>query len=177
MRTATNRSELTAFLAALCLFLSTVEYIIPKPIPFLRLGLANLPVLISLRFLSVPALLLLILLKVLGQALVQGTLVSYVFLFSLAGTLSSGLLMILLSRILGRHISLIGLSVLGALASNLAQVILAVNLIFGRNGWLIAPFLFGIGLATSCLLGLFAERFVETSQWVKQTLAADHSRE
>jgi len=177
MRTVTDKLDRIAFLAALCLFLSTVEYIIPKPVPFLRFGLANIPILISLHYLSVPSLLLLILLKVLGQALVQGTFFSYVFLFSLAGTASAGLLMILLSRLLGRHISLIGLSVLGALASNLAQVLLAVHLLFGKNGWLIAPFMIGIGLVTSCLLGYFAENFVSTSRWVRQALAMDHSME
>lgn len=177
MRKLTDRLDLIAFLAALCLFLSTVEYIIPKPVPFLRFGLANLPILIALNYLSIPSLFLLILLKVLGQALVQGTFFSYVFLFSLTGTVSGGLLMILISRLLGRHISLIGLSVLGALASNLAQVLLAVHLLFGRNGWLIAPFLIGIGLVTSCLLGYFAENFVTASRWVRQTLAVNHSRE
>ncbi len=176
MRTVTDKLDLIAFLAALCLFLSTVEYVIPKPVPFLRFGLANLPILISLNYLSVPSLLLLILLKVLGQALVQGTFFSYVFLFSLTGSVTGGLLMIFLSRILGRHISLIGLSVLGALASNLAQVLLAVHLLFGRNGWLIAPFLIGIGLVTSCLLGYFAENFVRASRWVRQALAVNHSR-
>ncbi|RKX72867.1 MAG: heptaprenyl diphosphate synthase, partial [Spirochaetes bacterium] len=32
-----DRREITAFLGALCLFLSAVEYLIPKPMPFFRL--------------------------------------------------------------------------------------------------------------------------------------------
>lgn len=43
------RSRLVAFFAALCLFLVAVEYAIPKPLPFLRLGLTNLPVILSLQ--------------------------------------------------------------------------------------------------------------------------------
>jgi heptaprenyl diphosphate synthase len=175
MRTATDRLDVIAFLAALCLFLSTLEYVIPKPIPFLRLGLANLPILISLPYLPVPSLLLLVLLKVLGQALVQGSLYSYVFLFSLSGSFASGTVMILLSRLAGRSISLIGISVMGALASNACQTLLAVFLVFGKNGWLIAPILMGVGLASSLLLGLFAEKFVRTSRWVKETLIGTHS--
>ncbi|MDR1230490.1 MAG: heptaprenyl diphosphate synthase, partial [Spirochaetaceae bacterium] len=30
-----------ALLGAFCLFLSSIEYMIPKPLPFMRLGIAN----------------------------------------------------------------------------------------------------------------------------------------
>jgi heptaprenyl diphosphate synthase len=159
--------DLVVFLAALSLFLSTVEYVIPKPIPFLRLGLANLPLLIALHLLPLPYLLLLILMKVLGQALIQGTLFSYVFLLSFSGSMAGGLVMIVASRCLGRHISLLGVSVLGALANNSAQIAIAVLLIFGSNGWLMAPPVIGIGVVTSAILGLFARRFVDSSRWLK----------
>ena len=43
-----RRADLVSFLGALCMFLSAIEYIIPKPIPFLRVGIANLPMLFSL---------------------------------------------------------------------------------------------------------------------------------
>jgi len=39
-----NRSDVTALLAAFCFFLSTIEYMLPKPMPFMRLGIANLPI-------------------------------------------------------------------------------------------------------------------------------------
>ena len=39
---------LLPILGACSMFLSTVEYLFPKPLPFMRLGLANLPVLIGL---------------------------------------------------------------------------------------------------------------------------------
>ncbi len=168
MPTRTDRLDVVAFLAALSLFLSTVEYVIPKPVPFLRLGLANLPLLISLAVLPVPHLLALILLKVLGQTLIQGTLFSYVFLLSLSGSLAGGVVMILAGRLPERSISLIGVSMLGALASNTAQLLLAVHLVFGRGGLLLAPPLLGVGLATSVLLGIFAEQFVRTSRWVRE---------
>ncbi|MCK5201492.1 MAG: Gx transporter family protein, partial [Spirochaetales bacterium] len=35
-----------ALFAAFCIFLSTVEYLIPKPFPFFRLGLANFPIIV-----------------------------------------------------------------------------------------------------------------------------------
>ena len=69
--------------------LASIEYIIPKPLPFMRLGLANLPVLIGLETLAPPAFLLLVLLKVIGQALIMGTLFSHIFILSFCGSIAS----------------------------------------------------------------------------------------
>ena len=37
-----------ALLGAFCLFLSTIEYMIPKPMPFMRIGIVNLPLMLAL---------------------------------------------------------------------------------------------------------------------------------
>lgn len=158
--------DLVAFLGALCLFFSTIEFLIPKPIPFLRVGIANLPILIGLELLSPAEFFLLILLKILGQGLVSGTLVSYVALFSAVGSFSAAAVMFTAHRLLSPWISLIGVSVLGALASNGAQIILARVLIFGQGAWLIAPPFIALGTVTSILLGVFASRFKRESRWL-----------
>jgi heptaprenyl diphosphate synthase len=161
-----RRVDLVAFLGALCMFLSAVEYMIPKPIPFLRVGVANLPILISLDLLPVPYLLLVVVLKVIGQGLVGGTLFSYVLLFSAAGSFSSSLAMLLTRRLFGTRVSLVGTGVIGALFGNTAQIVLARFLIFGEGAWLIAPPFLAIGTITAALLGVFAERFVARSVWL-----------
>ena len=150
------------------MFLSTIELLIPKPVPFLRVGIANLPILLGLEILSPGEILLLVVLKVLGQGLVGGTLISYVFLFSAAGSFASALSMMGIRALLGRRISLLGTSVTGALAGNVMQVLLARLLIFGEGAWLIAPPFLALGTATSALLGLFAERFSRVSVWMKK---------
>jgi heptaprenyl diphosphate synthase len=158
--------ELIAFLGALCLFFSTIEYLFPKPFPFFRLGLANLPILISLQLFSPGYVLLLVLLKVLGQALINGTLASYVFLFSLSGSYASALVMLTVHRLMGDRVSLVGVSVYGAIASNVVQIFLSVTFIFGQTAWIIAPPFIGLGVASGLAVGLFAERFSERSQWL-----------
>jgi heptaprenyl diphosphate synthase len=145
---------------------------IPKPIPFLRVGIANLPILISLDLLPVPSLLLVIVLKVLGQGLIGGTLISYVFLFSAFGSFASGLSMLAIRRAFGGRISLVGVGVLGALFSNMAQILLARVLIFGEGAWLIAPPFLAIGTVTATVLGLFADRFVARSKWLASVRGA-----
>jgi heptaprenyl diphosphate synthase len=167
MPSAIKNLDTIALLGALCLFLSGIDFIIPKPVPFIRIGLANLPVLIGLFILNPKEVIILILLKVLGQALIQGSLFSYIFFFSLTGSLASGIMMLIVKLIFHRHISLIGISILGALTGNMGQVSVAVFFIFGESGWIIAPVVLSIGLVTSTLLGILAQRFIEKSKWIK----------
>jgi len=167
-----------SFFAAICLFLSAVEYAIPKPLPFMRLGLANLPILLSLAKMRKRDTLLLIVLKILGQALISGTLFSYVFVFSAAGSFASGLTMLALYTLFRRKkfLSNLGLSVAGALANNCAQVAVARVMVFGENTKYIAPVLFATGLVTGLLLGFFANAFCSESQWYKNiSMAAEAS--
>lgn len=138
----TRRADLVSFLGALCMFLSAIEYIIPKPIPFLRVGIANLPILISVDLLPVPFLLLVVVLKVIVQGLVGGTLFSYVLLFCAAGFFSSALAMLHARRLFSVRILLVGVSVIRALIGNTAQILLA-----------------------AALLGAFSEGFTARSAW------------
>ncbi len=156
---------LIAQLGALALFLSTIEYMIPKPIPFMRLGLANVPIMLALPLLDPAGFFLLVLMKILGQALVNGTLFSYIFLFSLCGSVSSSLVMFLLYRRLGRFVSYLGISMAGALTSNLVQLLLSRYIMFGPSVWIIAPPFLIMGLVTSIVLGLFVMRFSTQSAW------------
>jgi uncharacterized membrane protein len=166
------RYGVIAFLGGLSLFLSTIEYVFPKPVPFFRLGLANIPILLSLGVLSPKELLLLGMLKILGQGLVNGTLASYVFLFSLGGTTASILAMYGYYRLFPNHSSYIGISLIGALASNLVQVWLSLQFIFGRSAWIIVPYFLGMGGATGLVMGLFASVFVRKSTWFSDWLSS-----
>ena len=167
----TARSETTtAWFGALCFFLSTVEYMIPKPLPFLRLGLANLPLMLSIEALPFPFWCVLILIKILGQGLIGGPLFSYVFLFSAAGTITSAFVMYTLKKGLRGRISWIGISVAGAFASNAAQLSLARFYIFGESAWYIAPPFIAVGIASGTLLGIFANGFSRKSVWYAKVL-------
>jgi heptaprenyl diphosphate synthase len=167
--------RLVPLAAAVSLFLATIEYIIPRPLPFLRLGLANLPLLLTLDLLPPVPFLLLIGLKILGQSLIQGSLFSVIFLFSAAGNLASGLLMYGAYRLFAGRMSLIGISILGALASNLSQLALARVFVFGPSAWLIAPPFLLVGLATSTALGVAAQQYRKRSVWLKKVAKAIES--
>ncbi|MFW6363131.1 MAG: Gx transporter family protein [Spirochaeta sp.] len=158
--------RLVPFLGALCLFFAAIEYLFPKPVPFFRLGLANLPILLVLDFLPVPLVVIVVMLKVFGQGLINGTLASYVFLFSLFGSLASTAVMILVHRLGARRISLVGVSLCGAVASNLIQVLLSIWFIFGAGSWVIAPLFLSMGTLSGLIVGVLAERFHARSRWL-----------
>ena len=163
-----SKENLVALCAAVCLFLSSIEYIIPKPLPFMRLGLANLPVLIALTLLSSRYVFILIFLKIAGQALIHGSFLSIAFLFSFSGALASGLAMMAARQLLGKKISLIGISIIGAFTSNMVQILIARLLVFGENAWLIAPPFLLMGLLSSTLLGFIAQTYLNRSSWIKK---------
>jgi heptaprenyl diphosphate synthase len=164
-RQPASRADITALLGAFCFFLSTLEYMVPKPLPFMRLGIANLPILLAVDILPFPWFMVLALVKVVGMSLVSGSLFTYVVLFSLAGTLAAALAMRLTRRLGGRMVSFLGVSLAGAMVSNAVQVLLARIFVFGEAARLIAPLFLGMGLLTGTLLGLFAERFTASSRW------------
>jgi uncharacterized membrane protein len=146
-------------LAGLSLFLSAVESLIPRPLPFFRIGLSNFPLILSLEVLPAGPVILLGALKALGQGLVSGTLFSYVSLFSLCGTAASVAVMLGLRRACGNRIGFIGISSAGAFASNAVQIACANSLVFGGAAWSIGPILLAVGLVTGTAVGIFAEAF------------------
>lgn len=161
-----NAEKKLALLGACCLLFSAIDYMIPRPLPFFRLGLANVPVMLALDLFSPAPFFILICIKVLGQALITGTLFSYVFLFSMAGTFFSAFLMYFLRRSLGSNrISFIGISAAGALVSNVSQLALAWFFLFKDSVVYIAPPFLTIGLITGIVLGVFCEIFTKRSKW------------
>jgi len=167
--TARSIARNIAMLGACCLFLSAVEYMIPKPLPFMRIGLANLPLMLALDIFPFRSFFILVCIKVFGQAIITGTLFSYVFLFSVTGTFLSAVSMYALRRFLGRdRITFVGIGTAGAMISNAAQLALAQVFIFQENTRYIAPVFLAAGLVTGIALGVFCEIFSGKSQWYSE---------
>ena len=168
-----KQDALVPVFGALCFFLSAIEFVIPKPLPFLRIGLANVPLMLALDVLSFPAFLLLTMIKILGQAFISGTLFSYLVLFSAAGTIGAALMMYALHKIPRKALSLAGISMAGAFVSNCIQLFIGRFFIFGEGiRYMVPPFLF-IGAVTSLILGIFCESFEAESEWYAHIRDAD----
>lgn len=162
---ALDRMMIIALFGGFSIFLSSIEYLLPRPLPFFRYGLANITLLLAIRFFSFKDLFLLTLIKVLGLGILNGTFASYVFVFSLLGSLGAFGSMWSIERICREHVSLIGISVVGALVSNVIQIICAVWYIFGEQAWIIAPYLLLLGSISGLIIGLVSQ-FYWNKSWI-----------
>lgn len=150
-----------------------IEYAIPKPIPFMRLGIANMGIMLSLYVLPIRQVLFLTLIKVFLQALISGTFFSYIFVFSLIGSFSSVFAMLFCKYIFKSKISFLGICLSGALANNLSQILLSYLMIFKSSTSFIAPILLISGFISSIVLGTLTQKFVSGSSWYKMILTED----
>ncbi len=156
-----NKSrEKLAFLTALTLLFSYIEMILPRFLPFFRLGLANVVILLSLE-LDFTAFILLAVLKSVSSSLMGGTLFSPFFLISFFQSILSALAMRTAYKLFSKKIiSLYGLSVLGAAVSALVQIFLS-SIYLGQGTFA----LLGPMLIFNVVSGLFVA-FVAQSQKV-----------
>lgn len=157
------------------MFLSMIEYAIPKPIPFMRLGIANMGIMLSLYVLPIRQVLFLTLIKVFLQALISGTFFSYIFIFSFVGSFASVFAMLLSKNIFKSKISFLGICLSGALANNLSQILLSYLMIFKSSTSFIAPILLISGFISSAVLGTLTQKFVSGSSWYKMILTEDEN--
>jgi len=154
-----------SFSAALCMFFSMIEYAIPKPLPFLRLGLANIPFLLGLFKLKNREYFFLVFLKVIFQSLISGTFFSYIFLYSFLGSFASAFFMLLVKNVFNEKISCIGISVFGALGNNLVQIALSYFFFFGNSITYAFPLILIFGFITGILIGFVTNKFIKISKW------------
>ncbi|MCR5218959.1 Gx transporter family protein [Treponema sp.] len=118
--------EKVAYLTALTLLFSYVEMILPRIIPFFRLGLGNIAILMALGM-PFSSFMLLSLLKATAASLMGGILFSPFYLVSLLQSFFSALVMygifLLNKKCKDKLISVYGISVTGSAVSALVQII------------------------------------------------------
>lgn len=150
-----RRVALDGILVALAMIFSYMETFIPFNfgVPGIKLGLANLVVLLGLTFLPAVDVLLISLVRIFLSSLLFGNVMS--LWYSLAGGLLSFAAMYLLSR--RDDISLIGMSMTGGVLHNVGQVITAAIVVrtLQLTGYL--PVLLVAGLVTGAIIGTLAK--------------------
>ena len=147
-----RRVALCGMMVALAFILSYVEHLIPFNfgIPGVKLGLANLVVLLALYTLDLRDTFVIAVIRIILIGLTFGGLFS--MLYSLAGGLLSFVLMAFLSRknLLGTT----GVSICGGIAHNIGQLLVAMCVLETGNVWYYFPVLLISGAITGTLIGL-----------------------
>ena len=144
-----------AYLGALSLFLSAIEILIPRIIPFFRIGLANIPVMAALG-LPVWDFSILLFIKAAGTSYISGTLFSPFFLMSLSQTVLAGFTMFFLKKV-SKRISVYSISAAGALVSDAVQIGIA-SLYAGKGALSILPIMLILSLPASILTAAVSKR-------------------
>ena len=158
-----SRNKL-AYLCALTLLFSYAEMILPRIIPFFRLGLANTVILLALE-LDPLSFILLSILKATAASLTAGTLFSPFYIISLLQSLLSALLMKVLYKVISKKaVSIYGISLAGSELSAFIQIFLAA-LYLGKGTYS----LLGPMLIFNILSGLLTAFFCEKSG-IKESL-------
>ena len=155
MNTRWNASAIAklGLLTAVALVLGYVEHLLPiTGIPGVKLGLANTVLLYALYLLDIPSAILLMILKVGLSGLLFGGIAA--MLYSFAGGVVSLLVMIFARRANG--LSVVGVSVLGAAAHNVAQLAVACFVVETRAILAYLPVLLLSAAVTGLLTGIVA---------------------
>ncbi len=148
-----------AYLSALTLLFSYAELLLPRIIPFFRLGLGNVAILMAFEM-SFPAFLLLSVIKAVAASLTGGTLFSPFFIISLAQSVSSACLMFVLFRLnkvcRGKLMSIYGISLAGSALSAFVQIGLC-TLYLGQGTFSLLGPMFLFNTASGIITAFIAE--------------------
>ena len=135
------RSDLVSHLAAMSLLFSLLDMLLPRPLPFFKVGFSNIVLLISLGTLSWREYFALSILKGILSSYIAGTILSPFLLLSISSSISSAVIMYVLFKGLKDRMSRYGISMWGAFSSTLAQTALA-SLYIGKGIFqILSPFI------------------------------------
>ena len=152
-----KQNKSLAYLCALTLLFSYAEMILPRILPFFRLGFANTVILIALEI-DFPSFIALAILKAAAASLMGGTLFSPFFLISLAQSVLSALVMRLLYKLISKKfLSLYGISIAGSAVSALVQIGLASLYLGAGTFSLLGPMLI-FNTISGCITAFFCEK-------------------
>lgn len=156
-KTNTSKMVYMALLVSMALILSLIERMIPLPfiVPGFKLGLANLVIVIAVYTLDTPkdAFIVLILRLVLSTLL--GGRVS-TLLYSACGGILSFIVTLIVKKLGGKYVSIIGVSAASAVFHNVGQLLAASFILENANIFLYLPILSFLGIGTGIFVGLSA---------------------
>lgn len=153
----TQKITRTALLTGFGLVMFLFESALPRPLPWAKPGLANIATIIALYALGPASAWAVTILRVCIGSFIAGTFFNPGFWLSLSGGVASVFVMALAQKHGQRAFSIIGVSLLGALAHVLAQVSLAGILIVQRLEILyLLPLMLWPALFAGLIVGIVA---------------------
>ncbi len=163
-----QKMALLGVLTAAAIVIAILESFIPSVgIPGVKLGLANIVILIILYELGVIEAVVVNVLRVIVVSLVRGTFLSMGFLMSLTGcALSLGIMIVF--YLLVKKFSIIGVSVIGSIFHVTGQIIVAMLFLGTAYIVLYLPIIAISAIITGVFVGIVAKLIIKTGIIKKQ---------
>lgn len=150
-------------LVLLSVYLSLGESLIPKPFPWMKIGLANIATIIALEKYNSKMAMEIVVLRVLIQGVMLGTIFTPSFIISLvSGIIATGSMIVLYK--FREHFSLLAISVFSAFVHNVIQLIIVYFLLFrnmeinSRGIYFFITVFLGLGVMAGVVTGLIVAK-------------------
>ena len=165
----TQRYIFLSLLTAAALILSIIEGMMPLPYiaPGAKLGLSNIVILSVVVILGFKDALLVVVIRSILLMLVATNPIT--FIYSIASGIVSTIVMSLGCKYLKNYFSLIGISVLGAMAHNATQITVAAILFTTIDLYYYLPILSLVSIFTGCFVGYTAIFVTDTLEMTVNT--------
>lgn len=155
------RLMIIAMLLAMSIVLSYLESFIPVFIPGVKLGLANVIILIMLYEFKFYEAGIVDVIRILIVSFIRGTFLSPTFFMSLSGGILSFLVMLMASKV--KIFSCIGVGILGSILHCFGQILVAIWLVGSDAVLYYLPFIGLLSLATGIFTGLISRSYLKRS--------------
>jgi len=152
-----------AILSAYALALHGFESLLPTPIPWLKPGLANIITLVALILFGFRTALLVTLIRVVLASIFIGTFLGPAFILSTGGGIASVIAMAAGIKLFKNLFGTVGISLIGALFHNIAQLSLAYFLFIQRIEavLIISPLIVLLGSVTGIVNGIISDMLIK----------------
>lgn len=163
-----QKMALLGVLTAGAIVIAILESFIPSiGIPGVKLGLANIVILVILYELGILEAIVVNLLRVLVVGLLRGTFLSMGFLMSLTGAILSLGIMILFYLLI-KKFSIVGVSVIGSIFHVAGQILIAMLFLGTAYIFLYLPVIALSAIITGVFVGIMAHLIIKTGIIKKQ---------
>lgn len=150
-----------SMLLSLSIVLSILESMIPivgTIVPGIKLGLANAVIVFVLYMYSFKEAVYVSILRIIIVGILRTGLFSIMFFFSLSGALMSILFMMLFKKM---KLSIVGVSIVGAVAHSIGQIIVAIIFLNNVNIVYYLPYLLLLSIPTGIIVGISAKEVIK----------------
>lgn len=159
-----RKTVILSMLLALSVVLSIIESFIPifnGIIPGMKIGLANILIVYSLYVYGFKDTIFLVILRVLLVGILRTGIFSIGFFLSLSGGVLSIFIMYLAKK---TKLSIIGVSIIGAISHSVGQIFMAVILLNSFNLIYYLPYLFIFSIITGSIIGNISKELIKKYQ-------------